>query len=310
MSVPTLFKEYIWLVNTIKNARRITFAEIRDKWILSELSEGIDLARSTFNRPKDAIEDIFGIIIDCDTKDGYKYFISNDSVFREDFVQNWMLSTLSVNNVISESLSLQDRILLQPIPCNEYLQMVISAMKKKVRVEVSYRKYNSEIVSHVNFEPYCLKLFNQRWYVLAHFHRDASADKAEQDYFAVYSFDRIQSMTLTDIKFEVREDFDAQEFFGECYGVLAGDGTKAQRIVLRAYNDQRFYLRDLPLHQSQKELQRGEDFVDYEYFMRPTLDFCGHLLSLGNNVEVIEPQSVRDLLVDMANEIIKTYKKK
>ena len=60
MTVPSLFREYIWLVNTIKRAGRISFAEIQKKWLETELSEGVELARSTFNRHKDAIEDIFG----------------------------------------------------------------------------------------------------------------------------------------------------------------------------------------------------------------------------------------------------------
>ena len=60
MKIPAKFKEYIWLVNTIRKARRITFAEINEKWLLTDMSEGIELARSTFARHKDAIEDIFG----------------------------------------------------------------------------------------------------------------------------------------------------------------------------------------------------------------------------------------------------------
>lgn len=107
MTTPTLFKEYIWLVKTISKARRISFAEINERWINTEMSDGIPMARATFNRHKDAIEDIFGIIIDCDRQNGYKYYIDNENVLREDSVQNWMLSTLSVNNIISESLSLQ-----------------------------------------------------------------------------------------------------------------------------------------------------------------------------------------------------------
>ena len=141
MTIPAKFKEYIWLVNTIRKARRITFAEINERWLETDMSGGVDLARSTFARHKDAIEDIFGIYIDCDRQNGYQYFIGNDYVLREDSVQNWMLSTLSVNNVISESLSLQDRILLQPVPTEgEYLKTVIDAMKKSVRIAVDYRK--------------------------------------------------------------------------------------------------------------------------------------------------------------------------
>ena len=43
MTVPSLFKEYIWLVNIIKRARRITFAEIQEKWLDTEMSGGVEV---------------------------------------------------------------------------------------------------------------------------------------------------------------------------------------------------------------------------------------------------------------------------
>ena len=42
------FKEYIWLVETIHKARRITFAEIQEKWLRSSLSEGVELGSFHF----------------------------------------------------------------------------------------------------------------------------------------------------------------------------------------------------------------------------------------------------------------------
>lgn len=173
MNIPTKFKEYIWLVNTIRKARRITFAEINEQWLETEMSGGVDLPRATFNRHKDAIQDIFGIVIDCDRQNGYKYYIYNERVLREDSVQNWMLSTLSVSNIISESLSLQNRLLLEPVSYeSQYLPKVIEAMKRNVRIAIKYRKYGDDEPRDLNFEPYCLKMFRQRWYVLGHFHRD------------------------------------------------------------------------------------------------------------------------------------------
>lgn len=68
MRTQAKFKEYIWLVNTINKARAISFADIQKKWLETDMSEGIELARSTFNRHKDAIEDIFGIYIECNRK--------------------------------------------------------------------------------------------------------------------------------------------------------------------------------------------------------------------------------------------------
>ena len=307
MTVPSLFKEYIWLVNTIKRARRISFAEIQEKWLDTEMSGGVEFARSTFNRHKDAIQDIFGINIDCDRKCGYKYYIANEKVLREDTVQNWIVSTMSVNDVISDSKALHDRIVLQQIPCDEYLETFINAMKRKVRVEVKYRRYESDNVTEVDFEPHCLKLFNQRWYVLAHFHRDATPEKEERDYYGVYSFDRMQEVSLTNVKFEVRDDFDAQDYFSECFGVFASESTPAERIVLRAYNKQRYYLNDLPLHHSQKVIGRGENYTDFEYYIRPTIDFCGHILSLANQLKVICPQSLADRIRQMAMDTLEMY---
>lgn len=283
MTVPAKFKEYIWLVNTIHRFKRMTFAEINRKWLATEMSEGIDLARSTFNRHKDAIEDIFGIYIDCDRNDGYRYFIGNEEVLQENSVQNWMLSTLTVNNIISESLSLQDRILLEEIPCDDHLQMVIDAMKQKVKIEIEYRKYGSDRPSRFELEPYCIKLFRQRWYVLGHFQKGSCA---------VFSFDRILEMSLTGDRFEIDPEFNAQGFFEECFGVVAGDGTKAQRIVLRAFGNERFYLGDLPIHRSQKEIAKTAEYTDFELLMRPTYDFKAHILSRGQFVQVIEPKGL------------------
>ena len=125
MKVYETFKEYIWLVNTIRKAGKICFEEIQEKWLETELSGGVEDAKSTFHRHKDAIQAIFGIYIDCDRKNGYKYFIGNDEVLNEDSVQNWMVSTLTVNNIVGESLSVQNRIVLEQIPCDVTLQEIM-----------------------------------------------------------------------------------------------------------------------------------------------------------------------------------------
>ena len=310
MRVPALFKEYIWLVNTIRKAGDdgITFAEINEKWLETELSEGVELARSTFNRHKDAIEDIFGLIIDCNRLNGYRYFISNEEVLGEDSIQNWMLNTLTVSNIIGEALTLQDRILLQPAPVEgDYLKMIIKAMKKNVKLAVDYRKYGDDEPRHLTFEPYCIKLFKQRWYILGHFHRNAIADRPEVDYFGVFSFDRILNMSLTDDKFQMDPSFNAQAYFEECFGVLVNDDTVAQRIVIRVFGDERFYVRDLPIHKSQREIGQGEDYTDFELFMRPTIDLSTHFVSRSFLIKVLEPQWLADEIHHMHMQAVLMY---
>jgi hypothetical protein len=43
MTTPTLFKEYIWLVNTIYQAGKISLNDINKKWLKTEMSGGVGL---------------------------------------------------------------------------------------------------------------------------------------------------------------------------------------------------------------------------------------------------------------------------
>lgn len=294
MTSPTLFKEYIWLVNTIAKARHITFADINDRWCETEMSGGVEIARATFNRHRKAIADIFGIYIDCDRRSN-KYYIANEHELHGNSIQSWMISTLSVSNIISESMSLNDRILLERIPsAGETLQTVIEAMKQNVRLRVSYQSYGSDAPRFFLLDPYCIKLFSQRWYVLANAHRPATAEKPERNFMGVFAFDRIKTMETTQEKFALPKDFDAATFFSECIGVIVGDGTKAERVVLRIYGSEINYLRDLPLHHSQREIGEGDGYVDFEYYLRPTYDFTRAVLTGGHKYKVLSPQWLAD----------------
>ena len=303
MTIPTLFKQYTWLVNTIYRAKRITLAEINEKWQRTDMSEGMPLSRTTFNRHKDAIEDIFGIFIDCDRRDGYRYYIGNEEVLRENSVQNWMLSTLTVNNLISESMSIQHRIVLENIPSDgEHIESAIAAMKENKKIEIRYRRYQAAEARTFLLSPYCIKLFRQRWYLLGRF---------DDGGFAMFSFDRMEGLTITEEPFKMDRDFDASEFFGECYGVVIGDGSQPVRIVLRAFGRERYYLRDLPLHHSQREIQsaEGRDFADFELTLRPTTDFKGQLLSRGAWLKVLEPQCLADEIKQWHEDSARMYEK-
>ena len=301
MTTYTKFKEYIWLVNTIYHAKAITFAEINEQWIKTEMSEGVEMARTTFHRHKCAIEDIFGIYIECDKRNGNKYYIGNERVLREDSVQNWMLSTLSVGNMVEESQSLHNRILLEHVPSGgEKLQQVIKAMKESRMISLTYRRYGSSGNASYTLAPYCVKLFRQRWYLVARF---------ESGMFSTFYFDRMEKVKLLDEKFKIDEDFDAAEFFSDSYGIVVDDRMNPERIVLRAYGYERYYLRDLPLHHSQREVASTDDYCDFELTLRPTSDFKAQLLSRGQWIEVLEPQSLADEVVEWHKNAINRYEK-
>lgn len=295
-----LFQEYIWLVNVIHRAGKITLEDINRKWVETDLSEGLPMVRSTFNRHKDAIQDMFGIYIECDRKDGFRYYIGNAEVLEEDTIQNWMLSTLSVNSVLSESKAVSGRIILESIPSDgENLHRFIDAMKRCVRIKVAYRRYASEYETAMLVEPCLVKLFNKRWYGLVKSLRHGN-------YFLL-SFDRIKGIELTQDKFVLEEDFDPATWFSSCYGIVRDDDIPVQTVRIRAFGEEVYYLRDLPMHHSQKEVETTGEWSDFEMTLRPTGDFYTPLMSRGPLIRVMEPQWLADVIRSQHEEAARLY---
>jgi hypothetical protein len=300
MRPATIFREYIWLVSTIRRAGKITFSALNDKWVATEMSGGLPMPRSTFNRHRDAILDMFGIIIDCDKKDGYRYHIANAEALNEDTIQNWMFSTLSVNNVLAESLGVHERILLERIPSDgEQLHRFIDAMKQSVRIILRYRRYGSEESSLMLLEPYLVKLFNKRWYAVVRHPDDGG--------LFTLAFDRIVSLELTDQVFEYDPAFDPSAWFRDCYGIVNDHTVPVETVVIRAYGREPHYLRDLPLHHSQRELNATDEHTDFELTLRPTADFITPLLSRGAAIRVLSPQWLADTVKQCHLDAAKRY---
>ena len=302
MKAYALFQEYIWLVNTIHRFGRLSLDEINRRWLETELSEGIPIARSTFNRHRDAILDMFGIIIDCDKKDGFRYYIDNEAVLEEDSIQNWMLSTLSVNSILSESKAVQKRILLESIPSDgEDLHKFIEAMKRGVRVKVNYRRYGGQgYGSPMKLDPFFVRLINKRWYALVKFPEPTGR-------LFTLAFDRIISLDVTDETFDYPKDFDPATWFRDSYGIVRDPEVPVETVVLRAFGKEANYLRDLPLHHSQKEVVTTDAYSDFSLTLSPTADFFSPLLSRGAAIKVLEPQWLADEIKQLHQAAVELY---
>lgn len=300
MRTSDTFRQYIWLVNTIKRNRKITLKRIQQLWIDDDLNDKKPLSRTTFYRLKLAIEDMFGIRIECDPTDSHQYFISNPETLTNNSTQSWMFRTLSINNVLMDGLAIKDQLLLENIPAGfEYLPIIIDAIKHKKTLKMDYKKFSNSDAYTTTIQPYCLKMFHQRWYLLG---------KSERKSYkmAIYALDRMTGLIETDSDFIMDLDFDAEFYFKKFFGVFINEDIPAKHIVLRAYPPMTDYLRTLPLHPSQKEIATKNEYSDFEYFAVPTFDFQQAILKEGSELEVLEPQSFRD---EIRQELAKTIKR-
>ena len=272
-----LFSRYVWLLETIHRAGKITFEEINARWLRSELSGGETLSLRTFHHHRDAIEELFDINIECIKRGGYCYYIEDTEELEKGCVRKWLLNSFAVDNLIVESRKLKSRILLEEVPSGKrYLIPLIEAMRDGMIVEVDYQSFRQQVPANFEIEPYCLKLFRQRWYVVArspHYNR-----------VMIYSLDRILDLEVSEKTFYYPEEFNPQSYFDACFGIVADDDIGIETVQLKVYAPQDKYFDALPLHHSQRTVEVTEGHTVYEYRIRPTYDFVQELLSHGADV--------------------------
>lgn len=300
-STARLFQRYVWLVDIIYRAGRITFEEINDKWINSGLnSSGEDFPLKTFHNHKTAIRDMFDIDIECDKRNGYTYYIDNSDDMNRSGVRSWLLNTFAVNNLINESHKLKHRILFEKIPSGQqFLATIIEAMRDGVAIEMSYQNYWHDKPYRVEVQPYCVKVFRQRWYVVAY-----------SDYYneiRIYSLDRALAVKITDMKFSISKDFDGETYFANSFGI--SNYGKPEFVTVKVYNGEKKnrYFKSLPLHHSQEVTEENEEYTLFRYYIKPTYDFRQELLSHGAEIEVLSPAWFREEVSNIIKKQITTY---
>ena len=285
-------------MDTIYRANGITFEEINEKWLRNSMSDGLGLPLKTFHNHRKAIEEIFDINIVCDRRNGYRYYVENAEDMKKGGVRTWLLNTFAVNNLINESHHLKRRILFEQIPSGQkHLTTIIEAMRDSRTLEMTYKSFWRQDSYTAEVEPYFVKVFRQRWYMVA--------KNTEKDALRIYALDRVQEMRETDNGFAFPKDFDPEEYFYNSFGIIHDDNCPPEIVDLKVYGTQREYFRTLPLHHSQKEVETENEYSVFRYYLSPTYDFVQEILSHGCEVEVLSPEHLRNEIRWHAEVIVK-----
>lgn len=297
------FNRYIWLVDTIRSAGRISRQEIDRRWSISTLNENHEnvLPERTFFRYRNAIEELFGIEILCDRGAGGLYYIA-DTGFRSR-TKEWLLSQFALQNSLQESHQLEGRIIYEDIPQGtQYLTVFSESMRSNRIIKMVYQPFDADQASEVLMAPYCMKVFKQRWYVLGDTRLKTKTGWVEKG-VRLYALDRIKSIEILDEIFQLPVHFDAQDYFKGFYGVFRGNHYKPQLIKAQVSEAAAPYLRSLPLHASQEE----EKPCLFTWYVAPTYDFIQQLRTFGSDLEVLSPQSLRDEFVSETLRLNRMY---
>ena len=301
---PSLIRKYVWLIDTIYRAKKISFKEINERWRRDvDMSRGEDMSVRTFKRWLNNIGDIFGLYVENERCGDYRYSIENIEDITEGGLQSWLFNTFAVSNALTGCMGIKDRIQLEYVPSGElYLQPIIDAMKENRVINITYKSYWEDCQNNYDVQPLCLKLFRQRWYVIVH------GNDGEDAYTWICALDRILSLQKTDKTFTMPMDWDVQAYFDGFIGVIRDEDYDKEIVKIKMNAKQANYLRDLKIHRSQQEAERNDEYSIFTFYLRPTFDFQQELLWNADKVEVLEPQWLRDEMADRIQKMLDLYK--
>jgi predicted DNA-binding transcriptional regulator YafY len=234
------------------------------------------------------VRDLFGIEIEC-YLDGTEHRYRITDATGDEYFQRWLLNSIAASRIVADSREVAQNIYVEPVQ-DTFLPILLEALKGNHTLKFNYQPFWKETPFHYRgIQPYALKMFERRWYLIA---RRAGE-------YRIFALDRMTKVEVQDETYKRDLKFDLKKMFEGTYGIIVDD-TPVESIRLKVNAYQANYLRSLPLHSSQHELKRTEEYSVFSLRVRPTFDFKQKLLSLGSTVEVLQPESLR---ADMRGEI-------
>ncbi len=305
--VTELLQKYIWMVQTFIRAgeRGLTLDGICDRW---ENRFGTAYSRRTFNNHREAIEEVFGIRIECNRSTNRYFVRGSEDVADENAESAWLINTFTVNNMLSLGKErLSGRIAVEDIPSGRrHLTSAMEAMTENREIIIEYQKYTSEEPACYRLRPYAVKEFAKRWYIVGYC-ISKNEELLKEPGLRVYGLDRIKSLELTDCGFRMPDSFDVDELFATSFGIYIPEGP-GQTITFRTSRTEARFLRDLPLHPTQQEVRADEKSVTFEIFVCPNKALIMELCKYGPRLEVLSPATVREAVAEELEKALEQYK--
>lgn len=243
----------------------------------------IRFSKRTFQRDVQDIRAIFNIDILYDPKSKSYYINSVDKSRAADrLLESFeMFNALSLTDDLSPFIQFEKR---KPQGTHHF-HGLLHCIKNHFVVSFPYHKYDDDIIVNRTVEPYALKEFKSRWYLIAKDQNDT--------YVKTFGLDRIQDLNITKRKFSPPENFKVDELYKDYFGIVNTSTGVAEEIILSFDSFNGKYIKSFPWHESQQIIVDNENETRIKLYLHPTSDFEMELLSQGDKVKIIAPESLK-----------------
>ena len=305
MSKRGYISRYLLIIKKLKTKPYSTYEELQGYFenqldYLQMLDDNLNIgfSKRTLQRDIREIRNVFGIDIEY-SRSQKGYFIKQNEAENMNFQRMMeafdMFNSLNLAKDFTPFIHLEQR---RP-QGTENLYGLIHAIKNKLLIKFDYQKFWEDNISHRVAEPYALKEFKNRWYVIAKDTRDSRIKS--------FALDRLSNLQITNQQFNYPESYNVAQDFNYCFGIIQSEGENPIEVVLSFDPFQGKYIKTLPLHHTQQILIDNEDELKIKLKIFLTYDFLMELLSFGNSMKVIEPQSLAEQIKEAHKQAFMQY---
>lgn len=258
----------------------------------------LGFSKRTLQRDLGEIRNIFGIDIEF-SKSQKGYYISQNETENMNFQRMMeafdMFNSLNLAQDLTPFIHMEKR---KP-QGTENLYGLLHAIKNRFKIKFTYQKFWEEENSQRLVEPYALKEFKNRWYVMAKDSKDRTIKS--------FALDRLSNLEITNQTFQYPDNYNIEQSYRYCFGIISPNGEEPRDIILSFTPFQGKYIKTLPLHDTQQILEDNDEELKIQLKLCLTHDLFMELLSFGDNMKVLEPKSLADQIKQAHEKAFRQY---
>lgn len=262
------------------------------------LGEPIAFSIRTFQRDISEIASLYDIEIKCNRSTKlYEIQFEGNVNHNERLMEAFETFTaLNLSDGLSNHFIVEKR---KPLG-TQHLYGMLHAIKNCVAINFTYEKYFEEFTTNRTVHSIAIKEARNRFYLLAFDTKDSK--------IKAFALDRITELKITQQKFLPITNYNPEKAFEHSFGIMASNDKQPQKIVLQFIPNEAKYIKSLPLHHSQMLINETKENSIFEFFLFPTYDFIMELLSIGEKVKVLAPESLKKEMIEKLTMTINQYK--
>jgi len=180
----------------------------------------------------------------------------------------------------------------------KWINTLKKSIQKEETISIDYEPFGRATYVRT-VSPYIIKEYNNRWFLIGYDH-EATA-------ISTIALDRIKDLRLSLRTLHREPTFHPDDYLKDIVGISVNQENAKCRVLFKAYGNQGHYIKTKPLHPSQSITEMSDNHAIFCIEVIPNFELESKLLGYGEQVEVLEPEWLREKFAGRVRSMVERY---